>query len=35
MLGMVTEPVRLVPEELAMCSASAIPYGEDTRNATV
>ena len=34
-LGIVTEPDRSVPEALAMCSASVIPYGEETRNATV
>ena len=34
-LGTATEPVRLVLEELVMCSASVIPYGEATRKLTV
>jgi len=33
--GTATAPVRLVPEELVRCSASVIPYGEDTRKLTV
>ena len=33
--GTATAPVRLVPEELAMCSASVTAYGEATRKLTV
>ena len=33
--GTATGPVRLVPDELAMCSASVTPYGEATRKLTV
>ena len=33
--AMATEPVRLVPEELSMCSASATAAGAATRKLTV
>ena len=33
--GTATEPERLVPAEFAMCNASVIPYGEDSRKATL
>ena len=33
--GTATDPLRLAPAALSICSASVIPYGEATRKLTV